>query len=253
MQKLLRYVIILIAIVILVLLGVLLFNRSEYMNKAIEKSSEMGFNIQEIELFGRENTTFASITNIINAKRGTPIFAVDIHSAQQRLSELAWVKKATVKRILPDKLVVEIEEHVPIAVWQNRGNYYIISEEGQVLKADANKFNKLPIVIGMNAPGGAPLLFSYIDSHFPEVKHRVKALVREGNRRWNIVLDDLEKGIEIKLPENMPNVALEELADMDAENSLLNKGISTIDLRVPDKIMIKFQTNQKSSNERQNS
>ncbi len=252
MRYVLKYIIILIVIVVMIMVALLMFNRKDYMEQAVQTSAQMGFNIQEIDLYGRQNTTVDSITNIVDMSRGYPIFKVDVAEVQERLMKLAWVKQAIVKRQLPDKMIIDIKEHKPIAIWQNKGEHYVISNEGKILTVSTKNFKDLPVVVGLNAASGTPLLLSYIDSHFPEIKNRIKSIVWEGDRRWNIVLDDMQRGIEIKLPEDTPNVALQELANIQSQSDLLNKGVSGIDMRMPDKIMIKFQS-QDNKNKRRNS
>ncbi len=253
MRHVLKYIIILFIIIVIGLITILIVNRGEYMEKVLDKSAEMGFDVQEIDLYGRENTTIESIENIINPQRGYPIFAIDVDEVKEKLLNLAWVKDVSVRRQLPDKMVIDIVEHKPLAIWQNNEKYFIISDEGKVLRVGVERFTDLPIVVGENSPIGTPLLLSYIESHFPEIRSRIKSITREGDRRWSVMLDDLKNGIEIKLPENQPNVALEELANLHKENDLLEKNVSRIDMRVPDKIMIKFQTNNIKKYKRQDS
>jgi cell division protein FtsQ len=47
------------------------------------------------------------------------LFEVDLDAAREGLESLPWVRSATVRRVWPDSLAVNIEEHVPAAAWND--------------------------------------------------------------------------------------------------------------------------------------
>src|SRR4051812_15445823 len=56
--------------------------------------------------------------------RGTAIpritgnfFTANLDAVRQAFESVPWVRKATVRREWPNKLIVAIEEHVPLAIW----------------------------------------------------------------------------------------------------------------------------------------
>jgi cell division protein FtsQ len=60
-----------------------------------------------------------------------------------------------------------------------------------------------------------------------------------GNRRWNIKLDDVEKGLEARLPELDTEAAWHRLAELEKTRALSGKQITMIDLRIPDRLILK--------------
>ena len=44
---------------------------------------------------------------------------VDLDEVKARLELLPWVEEASVGRVLPDRLVVDIKEREPAAIWQH--------------------------------------------------------------------------------------------------------------------------------------
>ena len=57
---------------------------------------------------------------------------------------------------------------------------------------------------------------------------RVRALTRQGERRWDVVLD---RGQVIKLPEDEPRVALERVIAMQQTMDLLARDTPVVDVR----------------------
>lgn len=56
-------------------------------------------------------------------------FAMDLEAARLAFEQLPWVRKATVRKVWPDRLVVELEEHVPAAAWNGEA---MLSIHGEV-------------------------------------------------------------------------------------------------------------------------
>jgi cell division protein FtsQ len=81
----------------------------------------------------------------------------------------------------------------------------------------------------------------------------VRAGVLISERRWNIVLAE---AIEIMLPEKDAAAALARVAEIDEESGLLSRDIAAIDLRLPDKLVVRlteaaFATRQETIKQRQ--
>ena len=58
------------------------------------------------------------------------------------------------------------------------------------------------------------------------------------HRRWNLVLDDVENGITIKLPEDDVEQAWKKLLKLDAVNGILKRKLTIIDLRLKGKVTV---------------
>jgi cell division protein FtsQ len=55
-------------------------------------------------------------------------------------------------------------------------------------------------------------------------------------RRWNL---HLKGGLEILLPEGEPEQALQTLVDLDHSKKLLSRDITTVDMRLSDRITVR--------------
>ena len=84
----------------------------------------------------------------------------------------------------------------------------------------------------------------------PELNKRVKAAVRKGLRRWDIMLDDIEKGITVRLPEKDPASAWGRLANLNRAEGLLSRKITLVDLRQPDKLIVRLESPLKKGKEK---
>jgi len=193
--------------------------------------------VQSVTLEGRTETARTDIIRMLGIKRGTPMIDVDVDEARARLEALPWVKSAEVRRIWPDRIYVRVTERKPVAIWQNGGELAVIDADGHAISGeDVTRFTTLPLVVGKGAESAAAALFELLAKQ-PQLRDHVKAAVRVGERRWNLRLDN---GVEVRLPEEGAEAALAELVRLAREQDILSRDIKAIDLRFPDRLIVKL-------------
>jgi cell division protein FtsQ len=206
------------------------------LDAAIHASADLGFVVRDVFVVGRTATPKPTLLGALAVSRGVPILAIDLEAARQRIQALPWVRQASVRRLLPDTVVVEIVERRPLALWQHEKKFALIDEEGQVIvRDDVGPFSDLMVVVGEDAPANATALVQMLASE-PDLMRRVKAAVRVGGRRWNVRLVD---GTDVKLPEDHPQEAWHRLGEYQRRHGILDKEVRTYDLRLSDRMVIR--------------
>ncbi|HEV8679425.1 MAG TPA: cell division protein FtsQ/DivIB [Stellaceae bacterium] len=203
---------------------------------ALAVSAKLGLVVSNIEVEGRETTDVATIMAALAAQRGTPILAVSPSRAKAQLERLPWVRSAVIERRLPGTLSVRLVERRPLAVWQHGGKQELIDREGEVIAvSDLSRFARLPTVVGDDASRHARRLIDMLAAE-PELLARVTAAVRVDERRWNLRLDH---AIDVLLPEENPDTAWTRLAALERTDSVLQRDIQAVDLRLPDRVVLR--------------
>lgn len=196
----------------------------------------LGLSIDNVEVAGRERTSPEEILKALAVHRGGPMLAFDPHAARQRLEELPWVETATVERRLPDLIAITLQEREPLALWQLDGRLWVIDDRGEVIPgARAEDYGGLPLVVGLGAEQNIAEFLALLAAE-PGLQKKVVAAIRVGNRRWNI---RLEPGVDVRLPETGALEAWQRLARLDREQGLLSRDLVVIDLRQPDRLVVK--------------
>ena len=168
---------------------------------------------------------------------GQSILEIDPKKIQSSIAKLPWVEFAIVQRYLPNKLVIRISERQPIAIWQKDANLALIDHKGHLIKvSDLRPFRRLPTLVGKDAPFKASKLMNLLTTE-PELSKLVVGATWIGGRRWNV---NLSGGIKILLPEIEPRQAWKLLAGLNEKYTLLARDINIIDLRLPDRIIVKM-------------
>ncbi|MBV9964523.1 MAG: FtsQ-type POTRA domain-containing protein [Alphaproteobacteria bacterium] len=214
--------------------GQLLLSRAT--NRLVAASAALGLVVTNIEVEGRETTDALTVVAALSAARGTPILAISPSRAKQQLEALPWVRSAIIERRLPGTLFVRLTERHPLALWQHEGIQQLIDRDGTVIPVeDLGRFAKLPIVVGDDAAIHAAALIDVLASE-PELGARVTAAIRIGERRWNLRIDD---AVDVLLPEEKPDLAWHQLAELERSSNLLKRDVQTVDLRLPDRLVLR--------------
>jgi cell division protein FtsQ len=194
-----------------------------------------GFSVQDVTVTGRSHADPQALLAALGVVRGDPIFAVDTEAARQRLEHVDWVKSATVTRLLPHAIRIDIVERKPFAIWQRGGELSIVDKDGQpITDENVQAYANLPFVVGFGGAREAEDILSLMQTQ-PQLLSRVRAFVRVGDRRWNL---RLENGVDVKLPEVGAEKALADLVQLDQTYKILSRDIESVDMRLPDRVTV---------------
>jgi cell division protein FtsQ len=192
--------------------------------------------VATITVDGRANTPERLLQAAIGVSVGDPILGFSVEGARARIESLAWVEHVAVERRLPGTIVIDLTERRPFAIWQNGGKFQLVDRDGAVVSnEDVSRFADLPLVVGLDAPAHAAAMLDQL-SAAPAIKSRVVALVRVGERRWDL---QLKNGMTIMLPEGHEAAALMRLGELQTDQALLDRPLLFVDMRLPDRLAVR--------------
>ena len=198
-------------------------------------TASMGFKVENILVEGRARSDGAAIKNILNENKGASIFSFNPSIAEAKIEKLDWVKAAQVERRLPNTIYIRLEEHTPTALWQKDKILRLLDEQGGVINASPlAPFANLMIVIGDDAPKHAPALINDLKNE-SALNPKIDAARWIDKRRWDLIF---KNGITVKLPETDAASALNKLNAAEKNDKILEKDVTEIDMRLPDRIFM---------------
>jgi cell division protein FtsQ len=207
-------------------------------------AASLGLRITKVTIEGRAKTPQVMLDAALGIRPGEPILAYSLSEARSRIESIKWVEHATVERLLPNTILVRLVERRPFAVWQIDGQFRLVDRDGKVVAdSDVATFaGQLPLVVGPGAPEAAAGLMEILSAH-PDLLGRMVAAVRVGERRWNL---RMKNGTDVMLPEGAEAQALAKLAELQASHSLLDRPLAVVDLRLPDRLVVRPQADPKA-------
>lgn len=198
--------------------------------------AKAGLVVREVTLEGSRHTPPELVREALSVRAGDSTLGFSPQEARERLELIAWVESAHVERHLPGTIRVSIKEREPFAIWQRDNRFAVIDRQGRVVATEnIRAFGRLPLVVGAGAERGAAAVIDLLRGA-PDVEQRVEALVRVGERRWNL---KLRNGAEVLLPEGHEAQAVARLAELQAGKALLDRPLLAIDMRQPDKLVLR--------------
>jgi len=188
----------------------------------------LGLSIGEVEILGHRFTSDTDVYAALALEAAQSLVTFDVRAARQRIEALPWVLRADIKRVLPGRLRVVIEERQAVAIWMDGGRNRLVDRTGRVL-ADLSTAERiaLPRITGAGAPGAVGALLAAIEPH-PQLAVRLVAAHRVGERRWTL---ELAGGIRVLLPAERTGEALLRLERMQQLTGVLLREEQTVDLR----------------------
>lgn len=197
-----------------------------------------GFAIRSVSIAGRKQLREKDVLATAGISDRTSLLFLDVDEARARLRANAWIADAEVRKFYPGKLQITIEERDAFALWQKDGKISVIAADGAVLApfAGERRFAALPLVVGSGAQTKARDFLAVI-ARYPAIRDQMRASILIAERRWNL---RLKNGIDVRLPEDGFERALETLAGLDRDKKLLSRDITAVDLRLPDRASVRL-------------
>ena len=196
-----------------------------------------GFRITTVAINGRRQLSQDEVLTIGGVSGRSSLLFLDAGALREKLKANPWISEATVLKLYPGQLKIDIVERSAFAIWQLDGRLSVISDDGAVLETYVSpRFLSLPLVVGKGAQVRAKEFLALL-GRYPRVNSATRAAVFVGERRWNLRLKD---GLDVKLPENDVGNALETLSILDKDEHLFSRDIVAIDMRLPDRLTVQL-------------
>ena len=199
----------------------------------------LGFGVKVVTLSGQSRLTEPEILKIagITPKDSLPFF--DVEAARAKLEKTPLIAHASVRKLYPAQIVIEVVERTPAALWQRDGEVRTVAADGAVIdELRDSRLTNLPFVVGAGANERLGEFLSILDA-VQELRFKVEAGVLIGGRRWNL---KMKSGVDVKLPEEDPLSAVETLLNLQRQSRVLDKDILWLDLRTQGRVFARLSS-----------
>ncbi len=197
----------------------------------------VGFNIATVTISGQVEMREPEILADAGISPKNSLLFLDVAQARAKLESIALVKQASVRKLYPNQIVIDLIERTPFALWQKDGQVKTISADGAVIDAMRDqRFASLPFVVGEGANERLSEFTALLNAA-EELRPKIRAGVLIGERRWNLKMTN---GVDVKLPEVNPLAAMATLLKLQRQSRLLDKDVLSLDMRVEGKVFARL-------------
>lgn len=103
------------------------------------------FVTRHVDVSGNVRLSREMVLHYAGVREGDNSLAVSIGDLERRLRETPWVESVSVKRFLPDRFVIKVQERMPSFWVRREGVLYYANERGQAIaQVESENFLSLP-------------------------------------------------------------------------------------------------------------
>ena len=111
-------------------------------------ANSAGFRITSVVINGRKQLTQDEILAIGGVSGRSSLLFLDAEAVRDKLKANPWIADATVLKLYPGQLMIELTERKAFALWQEAGRLSVIADDGAVLEPYVSRrFLSLPLVV----------------------------------------------------------------------------------------------------------
>ncbi len=196
-----------------------------------------GFDIEAVTIAGQRELGEKDILAAAGINPRLSLVFLDVSQVRKNLMALPRIKNAKVLKLYPGRLMIEIEERQPFALWQRDGQVSLVSSDGvSIGLMDGEAQSTLPLIVGEGANDHLQDYLALLDAA-GDMRPRIRAGVLVSGRRWNL---KMASGADVKLPEKDAVRAMALFARLEKEQHLLDRDIISFDLRQPGRLVARL-------------
>ena len=194
------------------------------------------FDIVGITVTG--DVTHNSVLNLranVAPRMGGTFFTVDLARVRAAFESVPWVRKAVVQRDFPNRLLVTLQEHQPVAYWGSEGELRLINHFGEVFEASPDDSDNLPELAGPKEQSAQVWsLYQRLQAVLAPLELGLERLELTERGGWRAQLDN---GAQVELGRGTPDELLARTRRFSATLSQLTEryagALQSVDLRYP--------------------
>ena len=104
----------------------------------------------QVEVIGNQVVSRDVVLQQFARDGGRSVLRIPLEARRSSLEEIPWVESATVQRILPNRIRVELIERIPIAFLRNGTELGLIDVHGMILDRPRGQDLQFPVVTGLS-------------------------------------------------------------------------------------------------------
>ncbi len=198
------------------------------------------FAVRGVAVFGGSDDLQAEVRRALDIQPGMSSLKLDVEELRLRVEALGAVETATVQFDPQGTLRITVVERIAVVLFRRTDGGLVMLDKNGVEIGPAERradHPELPVIRGPGAQDRVGEVIALLGGA-PGIVPRLRALIRVGERRWNLELD---RGMTIKLPETGGVEALSRIMALHYGEELLDRDIEVIDMRLPERPALRMK------------
>lgn len=184
----LRYMRLALRLLVVLMLLLLLLGAWQMLSRA----SWLGLRQLKVEGDTQHNTAASIRAQVLPQLRGNYL-SLDLQEARSAFEALPWVRRAQVRRVWPDQLVVQLQEHQPVAYWErDDSDDLLVNTQGEVFEVNLGDVEEpsMPLLRGPDGSSARVLaMWKQLAPDFAAQQSVLAGLALSHGGSWRARLD----------------------------------------------------------------
>lgn len=103
----------------------------------------------DITISGLNKVTRGQVMEVLGADIGRNVFYIPLDQRRLQLEAIPWIESASMSRLLPNRIAVQIQERVPIAFVQIGSRIQLVDASGVIMDLPRRTHYSFPVVLGL--------------------------------------------------------------------------------------------------------
>ena len=104
----------------------------------------------DISISGLDKVPRSQIMEVVGGDIGRNVFFIPLEQRKKQLEEIAWIESASVMRLLPNRISVQVQERTPVAFARISGRIHLVDAHGVIMEPARKAHYSFPVVFGLS-------------------------------------------------------------------------------------------------------
>ncbi len=107
--------------------------------------------LDQVAITGNHSVPADMVRRVFARDRGRSLLRIPLEARRETIEQIPWVERAVVRRVLPDRIEVELAERVPVAFLRQGSSMALVDAQGAIFPAPVQGNFAFPVVTGLAA------------------------------------------------------------------------------------------------------
>jgi len=104
----------------------------------------------DITINGLGKVPRSQVMEVLGGDIGRNVFFIPLEQRKKQLEEIPWIESASLMRLLPNRIAVQVQERTPVAFARINGRIHLVDAHGVIMEPTRKAHYSFPVIFGLS-------------------------------------------------------------------------------------------------------